>query len=97
MPPWRETKEQQLAMIRSADPAILLVSGSDKLHNARAHVVELRRYGPAAWSRFSHSRDEILWYYPSLVEAFRSNPASEPALVHELARAVAELERLAAD
>ena len=84
-PPWHERKERYLARLPDADGAVLLVSASDKLYNARAIVIDLRRVGSAVWNRFEGGRDDRLWYYRSLVEAFRANPASEPHLVEELA------------
>ena len=94
-PPWRNRKEAYLAHLASADRSVLLVSAADKLHNARTIVADLHRDGDVVWSRFRVSRDESLWYYRSLVGAFRSNPAHEPALIAALERAVDEMELLA--
>jgi (p)ppGpp synthase/HD superfamily hydrolase len=93
-PPWRERKESYLAHLPEADAPILLVSASDKLHNARAIVTDLHRGGPDVWKRFNNPRKDTLWYYRSLVTAFRANPESPAALVDELDRTVAEMERL---
>jgi len=94
-PPWHERKERYLAHLHEADAPILLVSASDKLYNARAIVIDLRRVGAGVWDRFEGGRDDRLWYYRSLVEAFRANKASDPHLVEELALTVADMERLA--
>jgi (p)ppGpp synthase/HD superfamily hydrolase len=93
-PPWRKRKEAYLAHVPEADAPILLVSASDKLHNARAIVIDLHRGGPEAWKRSNAPRDDTLWYYRSLVSAFRANPASNPDLVDELDRTVAEMEHI---
>ena len=61
--------------LAEADRAILLVSASDKLHNARAIVGDLRTIGDQLWGRFNASRDDTLWYYRALVDAYRGNPA----------------------
>jgi GTP pyrophosphokinase len=95
-PPWRERKERYIAHLAEADASTLLVSASDKLHNARSILTDLRRTGDAVWDRFNVSRDQTLWYYRELVAAFRANPAHQPALIDELDRTVAEMERLAA-
>ena len=92
-PPWRPRKEAYLARLAQEDGAVLLVSASDKLHNARAIVGDLHRHGLALWERFNHDSDQ-LWYYRSLVDTFRSNPEHEPALIDELDRTVTEMERL---
>jgi GTP pyrophosphokinase len=94
-PPWRERKERYLAHLPEADAAILLVSASDKLHNARAIVTDLHRDGPTVWLRFTAPRDDTLWYYRGLVSAFRENPNSPTDLVDELDRTVTEMERIA--
>ncbi len=92
-PPWRKRKEAYIARLAHEDGAALLVSASDKLHNARAIVADLQRHGPALWARFNPDSDQ-LWYYRSLVRAFRSNPNHQPALIAELDRTVTEMERL---
>jgi (p)ppGpp synthase/HD superfamily hydrolase len=93
-PPWNERKRKYLASVDHADRAILLVSASDKLNNARAIVTDLHRVGPAVWDRFTADNEDKLWYYRSLVDAFRANPAHEPALIDELDRVVTEMETL---
>jgi len=95
-PPWRPRKEAYLRDLAGADASVLLVSASDKLHNARSVVADLRAVGDAVWDRFTGSREESLWYYRALVDAFRANPAHHLALVEELDRTVTEMERLAA-
>jgi GTP pyrophosphokinase len=92
-PPWRARKEAYIAHLADAPPSVLLVSASDKLHNARAILADLRQLGDALWPRFTGGKDGTLWYYRSLLEAFR--PRAHPALVAELDRVVTEIERLA--
>jgi len=94
-PPWRERKEAYIAHLGEADAAVLLVSASDKLHNATAIIHDLHRHGASVWDRFNAPRDDTLWYYRALVDAFRANPAHVPALIDELDQAVTEMERLA--
>jgi (p)ppGpp synthase/HD superfamily hydrolase len=90
-PQWRERKEAYIAHIRTAPASVRLVSASDKLHNARAILGDYRELGEALWARFSGGRD-ALWYYRSLVEAFRAHGRTR--LVDELDRVVTELEQL---
>ena len=75
--------------------SVLLVSAADKLHNARAIVADLRATGADAWNRFNAPKDDILWYYTAVVDAFRANPVHHAALVGELERVVADMRRLA--
>jgi (p)ppGpp synthase/HD superfamily hydrolase len=94
-PSWPERKQSYVARIPDEDAAVLLVSASDKLHNARAILRDVRTEGDALWTRFKAGRDGQLWYYRGLVTAFRSNPAHHRELVDELDRTVREIERLA--
>jgi GTP pyrophosphokinase len=93
-PPWRARKEAYLVGIQAKTPAARLVCCADKLHNARSLLVDYRQHGETLWQRFNGGRDGTLWYYRSLVDAFRT--IGPPALAEELERTVAELERLAA-
>jgi hypothetical protein len=49
----------------------LQVSLADKSHNAGAILADLAIHGDALWSRFTGGREGSLWYYRSLVTAFR--------------------------
>jgi GTP pyrophosphokinase len=95
-PPWRERKEAYLRHIEKADASTRLVSASDKLHNARAILADLRTHGERLWSRFTGGKDGSLWYYRALVTAFRSAGGSDDMmrLVGELDRTVSQIEAL---
>jgi (p)ppGpp synthase/HD superfamily hydrolase len=97
-PPWRERKERYIRHIReSGSPAVHRVSCADKLHNARAILLDFRSQGDALWDRFNVSDpDQHLWYYRSLVSAYRDAGHAPPGLVAELDRTVQELESLVA-
>lgn len=93
-PPWRERKEAYVAHLAAErDRAVLLVSASDKLHNARTILVDARSLGDATWERFAGGKDGSLWYYRSVVSKLRENAAAAgfPDLVDELERVVDEL------
>ena len=92
-PPWRKRREEYIAHIPKASASVRLVSASDKLHNARAILRDFRRIGDALWSRFTRGKDDQLWYYRSLVTAFRQAESGE--LIDELDRVVTEIEQLA--
>ena len=93
-PPWRKRKEDYIAHVPKASASVRLVSASDKLHNARAILRDFRQLGDALWSRFNGGKDGTLWYYRSLITAFRQAGNSE--LIEELDRVVTEIEQLAA-
>lgn len=89
-PAWQKRKEDYIAHIPSASASVRLVSASDKLHNARTILADFRQVGDEVWTRFKGGKDGTLWYYRSLITAFRQ--AGNSPLVDELDRVVAELE-----
>ncbi|MDZ4847770.1 MAG: HD domain-containing protein [Pirellulaceae bacterium] len=91
-PPWQKRKEDYIAHVATVSPSVVLVSASDKLHNARAILSDYRDLGDALWTRFNGGKDGTLWYYRSLIAAFRMVHNSR--LIDELDRVVAELDRL---
>ncbi len=92
-PPWRERKERYLAALPHKEPDEVRVLLADKLHNARAILSDLRD-GADVWSRFNAGRDEQLWYYRSLADAF--SRLTDSPLAGELDRVVSRIEELAA-
>ena len=93
-PLWRKRKEDYLAHLSTASTSVRLVSASDKLYNARAILADFRQLGDELWARFQGGKDGTLWYYRSLITAFRQ--AGNSPLLEELDRVVTELEHLAA-
>jgi (p)ppGpp synthase/HD superfamily hydrolase len=89
-PPWRERKEAYIAHVALAGESVRLVSAADKLHNARSILADYRQFGDALWQRFTGRKDGTLWYYRSLVEAFKAH--GQTPLIAELERTVTELE-----
>ncbi|MBM3491450.1 MAG: bifunctional (p)ppGpp synthetase/guanosine-3',5'-bis(diphosphate) 3'-pyrophosphohydrolase [Alphaproteobacteria bacterium] len=90
-PAWRQRKQRYLDHLATLDAETLLVSLADKVHNARAILRDLRKpeVGPAVWQRFSNPRQETLWYYAALAEAFQRFLPGQ--LADELAEIVAVL------
>jgi GTP pyrophosphokinase len=92
-PPWRQRKDAYVAHLRDdATPSMRLISACDKLHNARAILLEYRRLGRSLWQHFKGGRDGTLWYYRAVVEALQAHGTTP--LVEELDRVVTELETL---
>ena len=90
--PWWERKRAYLAKLPDEPEAARLVSLADKLHNARAILLDLRTpgIGHTVWERFKPESDQI-WYYRSLVDVFRRCTAGR--LVDELDRVVTAIEQ----
>jgi len=92
-PPWRQRKEAYIAHIPTASASVRLVSAADKLHNSWSILKDYRILGDNLWQRFHGGKEGTLWYYRSLIEAFRTK-GSMP-IIDELDRVVSELELLA--
>ena len=100
---WCVRKQRYIAHVaHEADAGVLLVSAADKVHNARAILNDHFEAGDRVFEKFETKKDGTLWYYRSLVQAFRAaeQRRPEPAtlagrarLLHELERIVDELER----
>ena len=95
-PPWLERKQAYIEHLKDSDRSTRLVSASDKLHNTRAILAELRRNGLEVFERFSGKKDGTLWYYRALVGAFRQH-GDHADLIDELDRVVSEIEKIAAE
>ena len=90
---WRLRKTRYVAHLGSADTGALLVSLADKIHNARAILRDLRKpgVGAAVWSRFKASKQDTLWHYRELAQAFRTHLPGQ--LADELGEIVDALEK----
>lgn len=74
---WEKRKQCYLAHLAEASDEALLVSGCDKLHNARAIATDLRNpaIGAAVFDRFTGKRDGTLWYYREIARVFSKRKA----------------------
>ena len=101
-PPWSQRKQAYIDSIPQKQPDELRVSLADKLHNARAILLDYRTHGDELWSRFKAGEGAaVRWYYRELADTFeaqrgRLGTGAVPA-IDELRRTVAELDRLAGD
>lgn len=92
-PPWHDRKQRYLAHLHEADADVVLVSAADKLHNLRSINADRRALGDAMFGRFKAGRDDVRWYYRSLIDVFAERLGeATPALVDLLRRELVELE-----
>jgi len=92
-PPWRDRKEEYIARLRmEPSDSVRLVALADKVHNARTIIADHSQVGDAVWARFKGGKEGTLWYYRSLVNAFRG--FGSKALVEEFEELVSKMERL---
>ncbi len=73
-PPWKERKINYLNRLKTAPNTILLVSLSDKVHNARSILRDFQKEGDTIWERFKGGKSGTLWYYQSLANIFDKSP-----------------------
>ena len=92
-PPWRERKEAYLAHIPQMSDEVALISAADKTHNARSILRDYQTLGEAIWNHFHGGKEGTLWYYRSLVSAFRKRKITP--IVEELTEVVNQLEGIA--
>jgi len=95
--PWCERKTRYIKHLREdADEETRIVSLADKVHNARTILLDFIEHGDSVFHRFRGHKDGSMWYYRSLVDAFRyaeqKRPINEFARGHE--RLLRELDRL---
>ncbi len=93
-PPWRQRKETYVAAIPEKAADEQRVSLADKVANSRAILFDLRTVGAELWTRFNAGRDDQLWYYRALADAFLANRPGP--LADELDRTVSSIEAEAA-
>lgn len=93
--PWKERKLAYLQHLADSPDDALLISASDKLHNARAILDDLRDpgVGLGVFDRFRASRQETLWYYGELARIFSERQCP---VARKLSDTVAEIRRMAA-
>jgi (p)ppGpp synthase/HD superfamily hydrolase len=86
--PWRKRKQEHIDHIKaSEDKGLHLVTASDKLHNARAIATDLQNQGSSVWVRFNAGKEDILWYYDSMLEVLTQKSVSK-AILTPLASAI---------
>ena len=89
---WRIRKTRYVEHLNTADQETLLVFLSDKIHNARSILRDLRKpeIGAAVWERFNKPKEDTVCYYRELANAFcRLLPGQ---LANELSEIVEVLE-----
>jgi (p)ppGpp synthase/HD superfamily hydrolase len=100
---WCDRKTKYIAHVREeTDEETRIVSLADKVHNARAILLDYIEYGDAVFTRFRARKEGTMWYYRTLVDAFRYAETKRPIvqfkrgherLLRELDRLIAKLEK----
>lgn len=100
---WCERKTTYLRHLReNSDEETRIVSLADKVHNARSVLLDYIEIADKVFLRFKAGKEGTIWYYRSLVDAFRIAESKRPIkhfhrgherLVRELDRLVEKLEK----
>jgi (p)ppGpp synthase/HD superfamily hydrolase len=84
---WKEKRIEYLAHLARSSDDVLLVAGSDKLHNARAIVSD----GPTVFEKFKAPKEDVLWYYTELASIIAARGAPMASALTETVTKMKEL------
>lgn len=87
-PEWLERKLGYLADLPGSDPAVLLISVADKLHNARSVLTDWLRCGDEVYCRFTRGKSGTHWYYHEIISCYRRSKNVPEHLIRELEETV---------
>jgi (p)ppGpp synthase/HD superfamily hydrolase len=100
---WCDRKTTYIAHLREeTDEEVRIVSLADKVHNARTILLDYIEQGDSVFQRFRARKEGTMWYYRTLVDAFRYAESKRPIrsfsrgherLLRELDRLIAKLEK----
>lgn len=96
-PTWLERKMGYLEKLPHVEPAVMLISVADKLHNARSVLADWQRCGDDVYCRFSKGKVGTHWYYQEMIKAYREAGSAPPHLVKALEDTVAQFAPRAID
>lgn len=66
---WRERKQHTIACLKNDSMATKLVCCADKFSNVKSMYADLQTIGEKLWERFNAPKEELKWYYESIVNA----------------------------
>jgi len=89
---WLTRKRRYIERLDTVDQETLLVALSDKIHNARSILRDLRKpeIGTTVWNRFRNPKEDTLWYYRELANMFQKRLPGQ--LADELVEIIIVLE-----
>src|SRR5207302_11307789 len=76
---WCDRKTKYIAHLREkTDEETRIVSLADKVHNVRTILLDYIEQGDRVFLRFRARKDGTMWYYRTLVDAFRYAEEKRP-------------------
>ncbi|MEK7439542.1 MAG: HD domain-containing protein [Chloroflexota bacterium] len=88
---WENRKAHTIEHLKTAPRHIQLVSAADKLHNLRSMIKDYEAMGDKVWSRFKRGKDDIAWYYRSVLTSLREGELKDHAIVGKMEEEVKRL------
>jgi guanosine-3',5'-bis(diphosphate) 3'-pyrophosphohydrolase len=89
--PWIDRKRDHLRDLVGASESVKGIILADKLHNLISIRLDLLE-GRPVWSGFNAGRDQVLWYYRSMIDGCRSDDPRLGRLSDECMAVLAEIE-----
>ncbi|MBR4247143.1 MAG: bifunctional (p)ppGpp synthetase/guanosine-3',5'-bis(diphosphate) 3'-pyrophosphohydrolase [Treponema sp.] len=68
---WRERKQHTIDCLKKDTMATKLVCCADKLSNIKSMYADFLSIGEKLWQRFNAPKEDIKWYYESIVNALK--------------------------
>lgn len=73
---WKERKQHTIDDLKEAEEGTQIVCLADKLSNLRSIYADFQTDGNKLWKRFNAPKENIKWYYESVVDALEKDFSS---------------------
>nr|DAU31821.1 MAG TPA: HD domain [Bacteriophage sp.] len=73
---WKERKQHTIDDLKKAEEGTQIVCLADKLSNLRSIYADFQTDGNKLWKRFNAPKENIKWYYESVVDALEKDFSS---------------------
>jgi (p)ppGpp synthase/HD superfamily hydrolase len=74
---WKKRKEHTIKRLNKADFKVKIVACADKLHNFRDLREDYEYESEKCWDKFNAPKEEIEWYYRSIVKVLKTGGNGE--------------------
>ena len=90
---WRSHKQSYLAQIQASPLQVQRIVLADKVHNGLCLLANLTTVGETTWTAFSGTRQDIIWFYQSLIQFLCFMPHSDTWMTQQLMNISTALEQ----
>ena len=91
---WKERKQTTIDDLRNEDTETVLICFADKLSNLRSMYRDFSEIGNELWKRFNAVKEDIKWYYSSIIEIVCETPVNEKCSFDKSIKFVKEYKEL---